>query len=201
MKVKYENSYYIVESGKVLEIAEAFRNEHTRVHNEIIEYLKSLGASQYNTNLNGQIHGCVFDDKIPEGFTKEKKYGICLPKKKSTHYDKFKSFIFPNPYKYMEFYKIPTGISYKYENGSGGTALGNPFKPVEFYWYDVEGPILLKIPNIKYYVKKLKQQYKNIKIADDKDGWEMPLEGLHKVLIEEWDLMAAKHKQMSEENE
>ena len=199
MKTKSNSLYYIIEGEPYLSVAKAFVNEYQAAHKRVCDYLDGLGVSQWRYGFSGHIAGVVFEGNIPPDFCKPDNYGVTRPKKTSKYYKEFKrdDLKLPDVEKWIldKFY-IPTGYGYKYDGGSGGTAIGHPFKPIEICWYstDDNAPLMLKIPNIPYEIEYKKATRSNVVFENDFDKWKLDETGLRQILVEEWDLMVAKYK-------
>jgi hypothetical protein len=198
-----DQKYYIIESGKMLELAEKLRIEYSKSIEIINSYVNSLGGKSYNTSLtDNALHSIGFNHDIPEGFCKPDRYGLSRPKKKSPYYAEFKKYKKTDlSSKLQENLKVPLVVSYK-KNGSfsGSSRIGNMWKPVGIYWFKKDGPILLIIPDVAKAVKEFSDTYGDeISFENGVENWRLDETGLKEIIKEEWDLMVAKHKKSTEE--
>lgn len=198
MKVKSDHIYYLVEGEPYLSLATEFYNEYQEAHVITRKYALSIHADQCRYGLHGHLIGVKFKDNCkPDDFKKADKWGCSQPKKKSSHFENFGSEKYKLPFATEWFLKrinIPINIGYKYKGGSGGSAIGHPFCPIEVCWYNGEGGIfLLKIPNVALKVEYIKIEHPDVTFTNGEDKWKMNEEGLRKILPEEWDLMATKY--------
>ena len=199
MKVKYDSKYYIIEGEPYLSVAKAYMKEYQAAHKRICKYLDSLGIKQWRYGWGGQIAGVVIGkSKFAEFFTKPDRHGISFPKRKTEYNKEFDKEIYrlPSLATYVNKFTIPTGFSYSYEWCKGSCAVGHPLNPIEICWYKLgkDAPIMFKIPDIQTTIKRYKILYPDIVFENGVDEWKLDETGLREILVEEWDLMVAKHE-------
>lgn len=196
MQVKKKSVYYVIESGELLKIAEKYRTDYISAHNKIKDFIELLGADKYWIEHGGELEGVAFKKgQLRDDFIKPTDRGYMMyPKKNSKIHDEFYSYSKPTPYGVISGYtKCPICIEYEYKGGSGATTAGHGWSPFEFTWYSKDSPLLLKIPNVKHAVDKLKKEHENVVFKNNEDKWKMNEDGLRQILLEEWDLMVAKY--------
>jgi hypothetical protein len=200
MKVKDSSIYYVIESGEMLKIAKEYSAYYSSSHLKIMDYIESLGAEKYWIGFDGKLQGVMFKEGcLRDDFIKPARNGGTRPKKNSKVFDEFCSYSKTSPYKVISNYtKCPTSISYEYDGGSGVRGIGHTWSPLELAWYSTSGPFLLKIPNVKPTIDKIKEENEGVVFKNDEDKWVMNEDGLRQILPEEWDLMVAKYLNQKE---
>lgn len=201
--MQFHSSYYLLESGKLADIANAFRTEHIKAHRDIMTFVEELGADGYRVNSKGVLMEVRFssqDTHIHEGFKKLNKKRITSPRKKSALYEEFQLYSVPNARTTIqEHIHCPLYVSYKSADSEGSSCVGHPFDPIGLYWYAIDSPILLITPDVQYYINKLIDDDPTTTFSNNDDKWTLDSEGTRKILHEEWEFMRAKYNQENEQ--
>lgn len=195
--MKFKNKYYLIEGEPWLTVARDYVDEVFRVCSEVWEYVESIGASHYwRAGKDGRLFAVGFDGTPPDGFRKPNRKGQCIPKKSSEYAAQFAALpILPDPREsILSVAEIPTRISYGGKHGRGSMSIGNLFEPMSIACFHGDGPFLLRIPDVAAEIADLKAQDEGIIIEGGLDDWRMDETGLRAILIEEWNLMEARHK-------
>jgi hypothetical protein len=199
----FPQKHYICVAGNVKKHAEAYREAHMRLYGKLITVAKSVGVTSihYEPSMMLLI-SLYFKEAPPAGWTKKDKYGRSRPlptlanKEMLTHFTPGGSHQITTHPELLAFQTwLGCPLSYNYKQGdtcSGWSTIGRLFSDGLLYWYSVTGPIVLVIPDMVA-ARKYAKENKQI-VTDNVLDWKPP-KGLKEILPEEWELMAAKHKQ------
>lgn len=201
-----EQKYYICKSGEVKKQAEKHRKVFIQLVEDLWSVITALGGKEarlcYTMML---IKGIKFEKQPEVGWTKPDKFGLSRPKQGTLQPDLMQYFtpkgsyavtLHPELKEFKDWLKCPFWYSYKTQGGSGSITIGRLFADTFVYWYDPKGPILLELPDVAR--AKREAINNNQTIDNDVLDWKPP-KGLKEILIEEWNLMAAKHKKKQKE--
>lgn len=199
--MKFKVAYYIAKSGEIFKVCEKFRQDHIAWNKKVVSYLSTIGGVAFKDDWNGRVSSVKFKDKAPQGFKKPDKHGCQEPYVKSDWGDKFKALgSRPLAKNYIaEILKVPSRLNYKTKDSEGSKALGHFFHEYQIGWYSATSPLLVGIADIKKEIKLFYAEYPEGKILNDLESWDLP-KGLKEIMVEEWDLMVAKHEK-EQENE
>jgi hypothetical protein len=201
--MKFYQKYYIVESGFLLDIADSYRKDFLEAKERIFEYVKGLGGETYKLGIRDQLYAIGFPKRIqPKDFKRPDSDGCCQPYVRSKLNDDFKEYSLPSCVKPLKLaLGFPDSLSYKTGTGKGSVCIGHPFRPAGFYWYNADSPLLLSIPDVDAYAKNIAKGRGDIIFTGDQHTWKLDDNGCREIIVEEWDLMVAKHKQKIIEEE
>lgn len=195
------SKYYIVEADDLIEKANRFRAAYIEQQKRFWEFVETNGGDAYQTGFNDRLIGIRFpDDKRPAGWCKPKSYrGVSYPMKKSDWREKlFDVGQLPQIADYFpDLVDTPNWISFEGPKSKGGTRIGNGFQPIQLCWYSEDSPLMLMLPDVERALREVKIDHPDATTQGDIEQRKPPA-GLREILIEEWNLMVAKHKQLSE---
>jgi len=197
MNKSNKSKYYIVEGGQFLAWAAGVRTRTIKTYKDMSDYYKSIGGTNAN-EIGGSMVEIQFEQgEAPKGFNKQDRDGFCAPRKGSKYDKEMSKIKLPN--ECLEFVKktgLRTWISYDRKDGvrgGGGFRIGSGIYPVRVCWLSPESPLLLVVPDVAGCTEHLDNDVYDIKNNDHL--WRIDEDGLKEVLLEEWRLMEAKHKQ------
>ena len=195
-----DQKYYICKSGEVKRQAEEYRKTYLRLKTKLWEVAESFGVAE--ASLCPQmmlIRGLCFKGEPPAGWTKAK-HSISYPKRGTLAPGVREFFTPPGSYTvtthkellhFQTWLNCPFHYSFTTKDGSGSSTIGRIFSDGFVYWYDPTGPIMLELPDVAAAKKRCKAKKE---IPDNNMLDWVPPKGLKEIMIEEWNLMSAKHK-------
>ena len=199
-----DQKYYICKSGEVKRRAEEHRKIYLRLKVQLWKVVESFGVTEASIcSTMMLIRGLCFKGEPPAGWTKAK-HGISYPKRGTLAPEVRKFFTPSGSYTvethkemlpFMTWLNCPFHYTYTTKDGSGSSTIGRLFSDGFVYWYDPKGLIMLELPDVAA-AKKHCTECKEIPDNNMLD-W-VPPKGLKVIMIEEWNLMSAKHKKKTE---
>lgn len=193
----YENLYFLVEGGKALELVKQVIQQREEVRKTNVAYCEKLGVKRYvPSTFTHNLIAVVFDGEIHPDFKKPNKNGASYPKKKTQSFEEIAALPSCENMNHLISKElcIPCEIAFKNETKeiSGRSCIGSPFYECQFYWMSYEGPYLLQIPNVPFYVQDKEKD--GFIVAEPAKSFIPEFEGCTRILLEEWKLLVAQKK-------
>ena len=194
MLVEQARAYYLITSGKPLQLVKQYIKDRQRVRDENCKLVKELRANRWVEGLDGRLAGVAFIGKVPSDWLRPNSRGMCLPRKKSEWGKRLSE---QKGYRLvMSILSTDLGIpmSYSYDTKEGETGfvgMGNPFNEAGFLWLFVNGPFAMYIPDIAVIVKAARKSGKIVKAPAS--TFSMTIPGCKRIEKEEWDILVAQH--------
>lgn len=156
MKSPY--NYYLIHSGPLLEIAQAYQAEYLEAHQALIKLLKKWGNIRAFKEHEGRVLRVRFEGEPPEGFTKPDRQGFCYPKKGSHWHQAYQAQKgCPEPIVLIK-QALLWDNHLTYTQGSlTGSASLNPIDPCGIVWNEFQA-FGLYISDVKSAVQALTEQ-------------------------------------------
>ena len=194
-KIKSDNVYLMIESGKPLELVKKYIMEVKRVKEQSLKIADELGITKAFTDRDtGIIQSVIFEKNIHPEFTKpHKKYGASHPKKKTEWAKRFKEQIgHRSQIKIIqEELGIPLYLAYHNKTENGSVCLGNPFNPCGFLYMGEEGPYAMYIPNVEAKVKRYIED--GYEVVEPAKSFKLNIDGCRQIEKEEWEIIVLQY--------
>lgn len=192
-------AYYMIESGKALEMIKHHIAEQIRVQNEILSLLSEIGMTNrevwrdIRTGVLTSIH-CKRGEQ-PEGFTVPDVKGRTHPKKGTDWAKRFEAqrgHVDPSV-EIAEALNIPLTLAYTSEDGGRGSRhIGLPLARCGYLFMGVDGPYAMWIPDVEKLVAE--HEGKGDMVTGPAKQFSMRIEGCRRIDPKEWEILVKQHE-------
>ena len=200
------SAYYLCTSGEVKKLANEHRAAHIRLKKELWAFVESMGCKSASIDERlMRLRGVVFPSEVPSGWTKLNKHKLSCPQRYNKDPDILRYFVQRMPTipeepaelaKFHTWLNCPLGYHYTHKTGNGWSRIGG-FYGVRLYWYSATSPIMLEVPDVKN--AKAQAHHAGYTVKNNVLDWKLP-KGCKEIMVEEWQLMVAKHKKKKHAN-
>lgn len=188
-----DSAFYLIESGKALDMVKHHIAERIRVRKQGVDLLKELGQEQARvwTDRRTGVLSCIEArrGKQPEGFTVPDSKGRSWPKKGTEWAKRFAEQVGYEPVSesIARAFGIPLSTSYTTENGSGACCIGFPLSECGFLYLGEDGPYAMWIPDVQKIIRDMEADGRMV--HEDTKRFTMTIEGCRRIEKEEWEIM------------
>lgn len=191
-------AYFIIESGRPLELVRQQIAETARVQKQTQDLAKELGITNGSLcRMTGVLLGVVFDGPVHPEFVKPKSRGrnrSSYPKKGSDWAKRFAAQQgTPNASAVIASeFGIPLSIFYKTDDGHGWSCIGNPLVECGFLWLGENGPFAMWAPDVPALVEERKSRGQTIE--EPAASFAFNIDGCQRIEKEEWEILVLQHE-------
>lgn len=191
-------AYFLIESGRPLELVRQQIAETDRVRKQTQELAKELGITNGSLcRRTGILLGVVFDGPVHPEFAKPKSRGRNRPSYPKKGSDWAKRFAAqqgtPDASRLIaDEFNIPLSISFKTESGGGWSCIGTPLTECGFLWLGEDGPFAMWAPDVPALVEERKAQGQTIE--EPAASFSFAIEGCKRIEKEEWEILVLQHE-------
>lgn len=189
------NLYFLIESGKALDLVKAQIAEKKAVRSAVRKLASELGIEEGVTSiLHGNLIGVVFRGEKHPDFTKPNRKGHSYPKK---HSEWAKRFADAPRHKadtevISEGLCIPCSLEFTKGSAHGWQGIGSALQECGFLYLSEDGPYAMWIPDVQAEVSALEAD--GYAVAEPAKSFEPEFDGCRRIEREEWEIMVAQHR-------
>jgi len=194
-----KRAFYIIESGKAMEMVKHHIAERIRVKNSVIDLLEKLGAEGHEawTDIRtGVLVAVSFNrGKQPTGFTVPDSRGKSWPKKGTEWATRFsqQQGYSPANEEIAHAFNVPLSIEYTANGGeSGSRGVGFPLTQCGYLYLGKEGPYAMWIPDVGTIVSEMEREGHTV--TSNARLFSMFIDGCRRIEPEEWEIMVLQHE-------
>jgi len=191
-------AYFLIESGRPLELVRQQIAETSRVREQTQALAKELGVTNGSLcRRTGVLLGVVFDKDVHPEFVKPKSRArnrTSYPKKGSDWAKRFAAQQgTPDAVELISTeFEIPLGLSYKMATGSGWCTIGTPLSECGFLWLGENGPYAMWAPDVPALVAD--RRSRGQEVEDPAGSFSFNIDGCRRIEKEEWEILVLQHE-------
>lgn len=186
---------FLIESGKPLELVQAYIAQKKRVRAQTREFAQELGVSRvYLSRQTGALLGVHFDGPRHPDFRLPTRQGVSFPRKASAWAQRLAAaHTVDNPVEVIsQAFAVPLVLFSTSQGGGSLRGIGMPLAECGFLYLRETGPYALWTPNVEGEVRRLEQQGERVLTVEP--GYTVRIEGARRITQEQWDFLVAQAK-------